>query len=323
MPTIAVFVCPQTVLSSLGSALDAFALANQLAGEELFKVSKVSADGQDVSTLYATVAVDGGLALADKADLLLIPAIGQQVRAVIERNPLLLDWLRTHAAGPVQLASLCSGAFLLGAAGVLDGHRATTHWALEDRFRQAFPRVRLAIEQLVTHDGRVLCSGGAQAGLDLCLYIVRLHGGEWLARQVANALVFESGRGLQSRFVPRLPAPQVQDQAIAQLQRWLEQHFAEPIGLEAMAARIHCSPRSLSRRFKEATGLTPNDYLQRVRIAAAESELVAGSEAIERIASRVGYENRTAFAKLFKQVTGETPAAYRQRCRVGDSAHAG
>lgn len=314
MPMLAVYICPHTVMSSLGTASDCFSLANQFSNPPLFKILKVSHNGQPVTTAYGEIKVDGDLKSAEKADIFLIPAIGQQIATVIKDNQPLLHWLHQQAVqGKQQLASLCSAAFVLAAAGTLDGHAATTHWALADKFRQTFPRVKLTIEQLVTHDGQILCSGGAQAGVDLCLHIIRLYGGDWLARQVASALVVDYGRGLQTRFVPRLPPPQQQDLALASLQRWLEQHYAQTVTLEAMAERLHCSPRTLLRRFKDATGLTPNDYLQRVRISAAESRLAESRQTIEQIAAQVGYENRAAFAKLFKQMTGETPAAYRQR----------
>lgn len=320
MTVVAVYVCPQTVVSSLSTAMDCFVAANRLAGKTLFRVRRVSADGQPVPTAYGMLPVDGDLRLAGDADLLLVPAIGQDIDIVLAANRPLLDWLAAHP-GRAQ-ASICTGAFLLAAGGGLDGRRATTHWAMAEEFRRRFPRVRLEPEQLLTHDGDRFCSGGALAGVDLCLHLVAQFGGEWLARQAAAVLVMDYGRGLQSRFVPRLPAPQDRDPAVARLQRWLEQHHAQAVTLEAMAAQLHCSPRTLLRRFKEATGLTPNEYLQRARISAAEALLAAGGLAVEQVALRVGYENRAAFARLFKTLTGETPAAYRRRFRQDDTGTA-
>lgn len=290
-----------------------FALANRFAGQPLFRVQKVSADGLPVKTAYGEMPVEGGLELATVANLLLVPAIGQDIDRVLAANSPLLAWLAQHPQQTV--ASVCTGAFLLAAGGLLDGYRATTHWAMAESFRQRFPQVRLDIGQLLTHDGPRFCSGGALAGIDLCLHLVQLHGGDWLARQVAGVLVVDYGRGLQSRFVPRLPVPQEQDPPIARLQRWLEQHHARTVTLDDMAGQLHFSPRTLLRRFKEATGLTPNEYLQRVRISAAEALLASGRQPVEQVALQVGYENRAAFAKLFKTLTGESPAAYRQRCR--------
>lgn len=301
-------------------AVDAFQAANQYAGRAQFRLLRVSADGRTVHTALGAVTVDGDLAHARSADLFIVPAIGRDVETTIGANTVLVAWLRAQAACAApgggrpgkQFVSLCSGAFLLGAAGLLDGRRATTHWALERAFRRLFPRARLAIEELLTEDGAILCSGGAQAALDLCLHLVGLHGGAWLARQVANALVFELGRGRQSQFAPLVPSAQHQDGVIAKLQLWLGQHYAHTVTLETLTALAHCSERTLLRRFKAATGLTPTEYVQRIRIAAAQSRLANTKLPIEAVAAAVGYQDRAAFAKLYKRLTGATPAAYRR-----------
>lgn len=310
MPQIALYVCAHTVLSSLSTAKDCLLSANRCLGSRLFSLRVVSSDGQDIHTAEGSIRVDGDLSHAAQADVLLIPAIGQQIDSVLMTNQLFCEYLAAH---PQQrVASICTAAFLLAASGRLDGQRATTHWAMADEFRRRFPHVRLDSDQLLTQDGLCWCSGGAMAGIDLCLQLVARDGGEWLARQVAALLVMDYGRGVQSRFVPRLPAPQLQDLAIAQLQRWLEQHYAQPLTLADMAAVVSCSPRTVLRRFKEATGLTPNEYVQRLRISAAEHLLRHTDWPVERIALQVGYENRAAFSRLFKLMTGMSPAAYRQ-----------
>ena len=310
MLRVALYICPQTVCSSLSMAQDAFGLANRLHGTALFQLQRFSLDGAPVQLDFARIAVDGGLALAERADLLILPATGSAVEQTLTANATLLPWLaqRRHQ----QLASLCSSAFLLAAAGLLDGRRATTHWALAAAFARRFPRVRLQAEQLLTEDGGLFCSGGAQAGLDLCLHLIARHGGDWLAQQVANALVVERQRGLQSRFAPLLPDSN-DDATLAPLLHWLRQHHAEPIDLARLAEQAHCSPRTLLRRFKAATGLTPSDYLQRLRISAAQQALARSKASLERIAAAVGYADRATFAKRFKQLSGETPGAFRKR----------
>ena len=314
MIRIALYLCPQTVLSSLSMADDAFRLANQLAGETLFELQRVSADGQPVQLGYAQLRVDGDLSLAEQADLLMIPATGSALDRTLEHNAALLAWL---AARPQhqQLASLCSSACLLAAAGQLDGRHATTHWALADHFRQRFPKVRLQIDALFTEDANRFCSGGAQAGLDLCLHLIAVHGGDWLAQRVAGALVVERERGGQSRFAPLLPMAGQDDPLIAPLLRWLQQHHAQAIDLALLAKHANCSTRTLLRRFRAATGLTPNDYLQRLRISAAQSALRHPARSLEQVAAQVGYADRATFAKLFKQLCGETPGAFRKRLR--------
>ncbi|MEK1939046.1 MAG: helix-turn-helix domain-containing protein [Pseudomonas sp.] len=313
MLRIALYVCPQTVCSSLSMAMDAFQLANQLAGERLFNLQRVSLDGQPVDLHFARISVDGDLSLAEGTDLVMLPATGNAIDKTLHSNAALLPWLAAQAQKR-HLASLCSSAFLLGAAGVLDGRTATTHWSLATLFRQRFPLVKLQIEQLLTHDDRLFCSGGAQAGLDLCLYLIGWHAGADLAQKVAAALVFEHSRGQQTRFEPLLPQVQRND-PLQPLLNWMQRHCAEPMDLQRLAAQANCSSRTLLRRFRASTGITPNDYLQRLRISAAQAALRQPARSLEQIAAQVGFGDRAAFAKLFKQLCGETPGAFRQRLR--------
>jgi transcriptional regulator GlxA family with amidase domain len=313
MLKIALYICPQTACSSLSMAMDAFALANRLAEQPLFELQRFSLDGAAVDLGFAQIQVDGDLRSAEAADLVLLPASGSAIDHTLVANAALLPWL-TQRPPRQQLASLCSSAFLLAAAGLLDGRRATTHWALASQFRQRFPQVELQIEQLLCQDGNLLSSGGAHAGLDLCLYLIGQHAGEWLAQQVANALVFDTQRGRQSRYAPLLPLTN-HDSQVAPLLQWMHSHHGEAIDLKRLAEQANCSSRTLLRRFKASTGLTPNDYLQRLRISAAQRALNNPSGSLEQIAAQVGYTDRATFAKLFKQLCGETPGAFRRRMR--------
>jgi len=312
MIQVAVFVSPQTVCSSLSQTCDAFSLANRLAGQRLFALQRFSVDGQPVTLGYAQIQVDGDLASAESANLIVLPAAGSDIDALLTQHTALLAWL-AHRPSSQQLASICSSAFLLAAAGLLDGGPATTHWALAERFRQHFPKVQLDERALLSQQHNRFCSGGAQAGLDLCLHLIGWHAGPWLAQRVAAALVVERHRGLQSRFQPLLPDARQDDAGISALLVWLQQHHAQTLDLEQLAARLHCSTRSLLRRFKAATGLTPIDYLQRLRISAAQGALHQTQSSLEQVALAVGYQDRATFARLFKQLCGETPGAFRRR----------
>lgn len=322
MPRLAIYVCPQTVCSSLALTCDTFALANQLAGRRLFELSRFSLDGAPVQLPYAQIRVDGDLTLAADADLVLLPATDNDIQATLTSNAALLEWLAARPQSQ-QLASLCSSAFLLAAAGVLDGGCATTHWTLAAAFRQRFSRVQLDEQALFSEYHNRFCSAGAQAGLDLCLQLIRRHAGAELAQQVAATLLVDLHRGQQSRFQPLLPAVRQDDSQLSALLLWLHQHFAQSLDLHDLAARLHCSTRTLLRRFKLATGLTPNDYIQRLRIAAAQLALQQPKPALEQIAVAVGYQDRATFARLFKQLCGETPGAFRRRLQLSqdDSAH--
>lgn len=319
MITVALLLTPSTVPSSLAMALDVLRLGNAAAGARpLWKLQRLSPDGRPLASPLGTLAVDGGPEAADKADLLLVPAIGRPDAAALAAAAPWTDFLRRRRPRRAdttlpRFASICSAAFVLGEAGLLDGRRATTHWALAQAFRQRYPAARLMIDQMLTHDGEVACSGGALAGMDLCLHLLRLAGGDALARRVANELVFDEQRGPQSRHAPLLPAPDHNDGGIGRLQRWIESQHARPLTLNTMAEQLHCSPRSLLRRFRQATGLTPIAYLQRVRVAAATALLADAQQTVESVAWAVGYEDRAAFAKVFKRITGASPAAQRRQ----------
>ena len=311
MLRIALYICPQTICSSLSMAQDAFNLANRLAGTPCFELQRFSLDGQPVQLEFAQIQVDGGLQLAEQADLLIVPATGSAISKTLESNARLLPWLARRDRQ--QVASLCSSAFLLAAAGLLDGRQATTHWALAEAFSRHFPQVKLRSDLLLTEDGPLFCSGGAQAGLDLCLHLIAQHAGEWLAQQVASTMVIERQRGTQTRFAPLLP--NTEDKTLAPLLAWLREHHAEALDLNRLAQQAHCSARTLLRRFKQATGLTPGDYLQRLRISVAQQMLADSTQSLEQIASQVGFADRATFAKRFKQLCGETPGAFRKRMR--------
>ncbi|GGC93710.1 GlxA family transcriptional regulator [Undibacterium terreum] len=340
---VALYVCRQTITSSLCMAIDAFQLANQFHGSRLFQLQRVSTDGRSVENTLGSIQVDSGLQHLATPDIFIVPAVGRDVDLAIAENLELQAYMQASSKAPAkksatQFASLCSGAFLLAAAGLLDGRRATTHWALEQGFRQRFPKVKLSIEALMTQDGNVLCSGGAQAGLDLCLFLIRQHGGEALARQVANAMVVELGRSSQlpyasaalsgfasevaSGFASAPAALAHGDSLIGKLQLWMDVHYAQELTLENLAEVAHCSPRTLLRRFNKATGYSPATYLQRLRVSAACDQLARGNPQVAEVAAAVGYQDRPAFAKMFKRITGQTPAAYKRQQQLARSGYA-
>ena len=309
---VAIWIAQHTLSASISLTLDALQLANQCAGRTLFTLRRVSNDGQPVTLDWCQMPVDGALPSAADADLLLIPAIGARPERVIAAQSQLIDWLRQTANSPQQRASLCSGAFLLAAAGQFDGHRATTHWRLAEQLRQNFPAVQVCADALYCADGQRFSSAGAQAMLDLCLHLIARQGGSALAQQVADLLVFDYGRGSQQRFGSLLPATAHDQPVLAQAQQYLQQHYAQPLALDQLAASCHCSTRTLLRLFRQHLNMTPGAYQQRLRVAAAQSLLRQGQLSLEHIAEQVGYQERASLAKVFKQLTGQTPAQYRR-----------
>ncbi len=279
-----------------------------------FRVTSASLTGKAVQC-EGPLRIQPGASLTDirKADLVFIPSTGMEFDTMVERNRRLLPWLRRWHERGAAIASVCAGVGLVAAAGLLDGKRATTHWALADRFRREYPRVRWMPEKLVTEDGDLYCGGGMHAALDLSLYLVEKFCGHEIAVQCARALLIDTPRDSQSDFAVVPLRTRHQDEAVARTQEWIHEHFRQEFRMEELAERMGMSPRNFARRFRNATGDTPLGYLQKLRIATARRLLENNGRTVQEVGSAVGYEDVAFFRSLFRRHTGVPPQAYRER----------
>lgn len=303
-----------TVAASLLNAEAVFQLANQLAGRRVFILQRLSEDGLPQNLPGCSFSVAGDWSMLGAGQSVLVPPIGGQPLAALgELQPLLsqLIALRQQAFSG-QIASLCTGAFVLAEAGWLDGLPATTHWALARTLRDRYPRVQVRAEAMQVRAGQVHTSGGAEAALDLCLSWVAAVLGADLARQVADYMLLDWPRPSQSGYQHWQPDWQHGDLEILQIQRHLHQHWQVTPSLAELAARVHVSPRTLLRRFKAATGLPPLAYLQQIRLEQARTLLLDTQLTIEAIAGLVGYQDRASFQVRFRETFGLSPARFRQ-----------
>ena len=280
---------------------------------------------EDLLTLAAATSRSGGgadlsVAIADPAhlpdppEIAILPPNLSGARGAADHA--LHDWLRAAHTQGTTLASVCAGAFWLGHAGLLDGRPATTHWALEDEFRTAFPAARLMPEHILIDDHDIVTAGGLMAWTDLGLHFVdRLLGPDILTRTARHLLIDPRGRDQRNwrSFRPNLAHG---DTAILALQRRIAANPAADLTVTALAAHAAMSERSLHRRFRAATGLAPNAYVQAVRIEAARGRLERSRDAVADIAFAVGYTDTAAFTRLFRTTTGLTPSDYRTRFSV-------
>jgi transcriptional regulator GlxA family with amidase domain len=246
-------------------------------------------------------------------NLIFIPTTGLSIDDVVERNASVVPWLKRWQKRGVAIASVCSGVGLVAATGMLDGKRATTHWALAERFRQKYPNVKWIPELMVTEDGNFYCGGGVHAALDLSLYLVEKFCGHEVAMESAKALLIETPRAWQAGFAVVPLKTEHNDEAISTAQDWLHQNFHRPFPLEAPAHRAGMSLRNFVRRFKQATGDSPLTYLQKLRIAAAKRLLENNHRTMQEISDAVGYQDVAFFRSLFQRHTGVSPSAYRER----------
>jgi AraC family transcriptional activator FtrA len=311
---VGVYLCRHHSLASVGLVLDTFRMANQIPGTHRFALSRISQDGLPVPHPDGVLAVEGGLPMLASMDLIVIPSLWAHGDAAVADNPELIQALRTLPP-QVLVATMCTGAYLLAASGRLNERQATTHWMLADGFHERFPEVQLNASENLTHDGNMICSGGSLAAVDACLYVVQLLAGRDTARELARLLVTDVQRGSQALYAPTHGWRQHADGEVRKLEAYIADRHAQCLTLDELAGQIHVSVRTLQRRFLAATGMTPIQYQQTVRIERGKDLLEADKLAVQDIAAQVGYQDRVAFGRLFKKVTGMTPAAYRQRQR--------
>ncbi|HQR74825.1 MAG TPA: helix-turn-helix domain-containing protein [Burkholderiaceae bacterium] len=249
----------------------------------------------------------------DHTDIAMISASGWDLQEKIMRHTSIISWLRKMHAQGAYLGAVCSGAAYVAETGLMDGREATTHWGVADMLRERYPNVRWRPEQFVTEDGRICCSGGVYASIDISLYLVEKFCGHEVALQCAKSLLVGLPRSCQSGYsVLPLSRPH-SDKRIGKAEEHLRSHFREEVGIEALARRCAMSPRTFIRRFKGATGRLPGEYLQMMRITAAREMLEGESTSIQDVSERVGYSDLNFFRSLFKRHTGMTPAEYRAR----------
>jgi transcriptional regulator GlxA family with amidase domain len=230
-----------------------------------------------------------------------------------------IAWVRRHLQGGALVCSTCSGAVLLAEAGLLEGNEVASHWSMAELFRDRYPGVRFRPERILCdsgHGGRLITTGGASAWQDLALYLIgRFCGAREAARIARLFLLGDRGFG-QLPFASMARPRQHSDAVVSRVQAWLVDHYATPHPVSAMVEQSGLPERSLKRRFKLATGYTPVDYVQTLRIEEAKQMLETDGASIDGIAAEVGYEDPGFFRKLFKRRVGVTPAQYRQRTRI-------
>ncbi|MCC8394685.1 transcriptional regulator FtrA [Paraburkholderia sp. MMS20-SJTR3] len=258
-----------------------------------------------------TLAAPYTLELLADADTIVIPGW----RDADEPPPAaLLAAIRAAYERGARLCSICSGVFVLAAAGVLDGKTATTHWRYADKLQQRYPRLRVQADALYVDAGQVITSAGSAAGLDMLLHLVRRDHGSAIANRVAQRLVVPPHReGGQAQFVPRPVAPDDSGR-IAKLMDWVRGHPAEPHTLRSLAERAAMSPRTLQRQFRDATGMAPYEWLVRERVAIAR-ELLEASAALPmaRVAELAGFGSEESLRRHFRRIALTSPGAYRRK----------
>lgn len=247
--------------------------------------------------------------------LAILPAMWGNPAGVAARYPALLDWLRERQRAGTLLCAVGTGSFFLAEAGLLDGRAATTHWYYFDRFAARYPQVQLHRERFITRAGNLLCAGSVNSVRDVMLSFIEERWSPRVAHQVARHFTHELQRSYSARLLHGAPQDQHAHESIIAIQEWMQERFATEISMDRLAADFGMSVRTLNRHFRAATGRTPLQYLQQLRIDNAKELLKASNLSIAEVAFRVGYPDSSYFSALFKKSISLSPKDYRRLVR--------
>lgn len=312
-PHVVAILHPQASLFELGIAAELFGLARPELSVPWYSFEAVTVgEGPSHGVGRLLLASEAGLEAIERADLIVVPGWSNTPDTPPDA---LLAALKRADGRSARFMSICSGAFLLGHAGLLDGQRATTHWRHCERFAALFPRVRLDPDVLYVEAGRLLTAAGSAAGIDAGLHLIAQDYGSAIANRVAQRMLVTPHRdGGQRQFIPAA-YPQRRSERFDQVLAWAEENLAVALTVTQLAARAAMSERNFLRRFNEATGLSPMSWLARMRIARARNLLESGDAKLDAIAHACGYGSGESLRAAFRRAVGISPAAYRQRFR--------
>jgi transcriptional regulator GlxA family with amidase domain len=251
-----------------------------------------------------------------KPDLIVVPSIDAELDFALKRNQPCVEWVREAFKRGAHVSSLCTGAFVLGATGILDGKRATTHWFFADQFRQRFPMVDLQEQHMLIDEGNIITCGGATSFLNLMIYLIEKYFGHDLAVYASKIFLIDMERPSQLPFKIFSFAVTHGEEAITRIQSFIAEHFNEKLKMKEIAGRAGMSARNFSRRFKAATGEVFSKYVQLVRIEKAKRFLESTDSSASEIMYSVGYSDERSFRRLFKRHTGLAPRHYRNKFKL-------
>ncbi|MDH2384321.1 transcriptional regulator FtrA [Bradyrhizobium sp. CER78] len=304
----------------LGMAVEVFGLTDMGAGWYRVVVCTEHPGRPLVANNGIRIVADASLKTLGRATTIIVPGWEN-----IEDAPsaALLDALRRAHRRGARIASICAGVFVLAAAGLLDGRRATGHWAQVDLLSSKYPTIEVDPNVLYVDDGDIMSSAGRAAGLDLCLHIVRRDYGAQIANQVAQRLVVPPHReGGQAQYIPQ-PVRKAEGDALASVFAWAQRHLDQDLAINSLASRARMSRRTFIRRFEEATGMTPGEWVVQARVSRARELLEATQLPIEGIATATGFGSVEALRHHFRQRLGTSPVRYRAVFQASARSQAG
>ncbi|TSJ41065.1 helix-turn-helix domain-containing protein [Mucilaginibacter corticis] len=300
-------------LSSIVGAYKIFSRANELR-KPVFHI--------ELAGVSASADFHGGLFSArphkliseiKRTDLVIIPSLNHNYQASTSINGELTDWIAKQYRGGAAVACICTGAFLLAASGLLDGKSCSTHWSTADDFRALYPKVKLQTDLLITDENGIYTNGGAYSFLNLILYLVEKYYDRETAIHCAKIFQIEIDRHSQSDFIIFQGQKTHGDELVKKAQDYIEHRLDEKIPTEELAASLAIGRRNFDRRFIKATGNTPTEYAQRVKMEVAKKAFETSRKSVNEVMFEVGYSDQKAFREVFRRITGLSPLEYRNR----------
>ena len=248
-----------------------------------------------------------------RTNLVIIPSLNHNYAKAVKPNQVLVDWIAEQYRHGAEIASICTGAWLLAASGLLDGKNCSTHWSAADDFRSRFPEVNLQTDQLITDEHGIYTNGGAYSFLNLMIYLVEKYYDRQTAIFCSKVFQIEMDRQSQSSFIIFKGQKSHGDELIKKAQAYIESKLDEKISVENLSSRFAIGRRTFDRRFIKATGNTPVEYSQRVKIEAAKKAFESSRKTVNEVMYDVGYSDIKAFREVFRKITGMSPLVYRSR----------
>jgi transcriptional regulator GlxA family with amidase domain len=298
----------------LGVLCEVFGTDRRVDGFPAYKFSLCSPGGEPLKTKAGfTILPDSDLTPLETADLVAIPAMPS---LAVLPDEVIAAIQRAHERGAWVL-SMCTGAFVLGQAGLLDGRRCTTHWRHADELARQFPKAEVVPDALYVQDGRIITGAGTAAGIDACLHLIRQEHGATIANKLARRMVVAPHRaGGQAQFI-EAPVPETAaTDGLQPLLEWMLTHLGEPLAVDDLAQRSHMAPRTFARRFRAETGASPHDWLTHQRVLFARRLLEETELTVEQIATRAGFGDAATLRHHFTRRAGTTPQLYRQQFKL-------
>jgi len=305
-------------LSSIVGSYKIFRRANGYWKEthrrELFKIelAGISRKVEFYDGLF-TVKPHTHISTIAKTDLIIIPSLNHNYQKTVKGNQALIDWIERQYKHGAEIASICTGAFLLASSGLLDGHICSTHWSAADNLKTMFPKVNVQTDKLITDENGIYTNGGAYSFLNLLIYLVEKYFDRQTAIFCSKVFQIEMDRQSQSSFIIFKGQKLHGDEIVKKAQAYIESNLDEKISVEDLSSQFAVGRRNFDRRFIKATGNTPLEYSQRVKVESAKKSFESTRKTINEVMYDVGYSDVKAFREVFRKITGISPLEYRNK----------